>query len=290
MGGEQDDVGGDRGRVQVLLVLSSSPLSAHEQTTRVGARSSFAAASGPAACFSALERLGAEDAEAPGIGQVVVGRPAGELEQLVERLAVDRLGPVGLVGAPGADRLLDVHRAPTLARRLGAERARSGGRRAASEPPATTGASAPTPASRRRSPSVAGASPAVASARRAPPLGDPLPRRPRPAGRCRRPPASRGAAGAPAAPLPSAVAAAAEPPLAAAGRRSSSAPPRRRPSVAGSRRGRRRRHGARLERRSPRRRSASARGRPARAGTARALDREQRLGGDPDRRLVAGAE
>ena len=40
----------------------------------------------------------------------MVGRPAREVEQLVDRLARDRLAPVGLVRAPGADRFLDLHR------------------------------------------------------------------------------------------------------------------------------------------------------------------------------------
>ena len=61
---------------------TGSPLSAHEQTTRVGARSSFAAASGPAASLRRSSASRADHPEAPGVGQVVVGRPAGELEQL----------------------------------------------------------------------------------------------------------------------------------------------------------------------------------------------------------------
>ena len=54
---------------------------------------------GPAAALSASSDSRAEHAEAPRVREVVVRRPAGELEQLVERRAVDRLGLVGLVGA-----------------------------------------------------------------------------------------------------------------------------------------------------------------------------------------------
>src|SRR5215469_3432333 len=40
---------------------------------------------------------------------MVVWCPACELEQFVESLAVNRLGPEGLVGATGANRLFDIH-------------------------------------------------------------------------------------------------------------------------------------------------------------------------------------
>src|SRR3954470_11289675 len=49
------------------------------------------------------ERLGAEHAEPPGVRQVVVRRPARELEQLLEGRAVHRLRAIGLVRAPAAD-------------------------------------------------------------------------------------------------------------------------------------------------------------------------------------------
>ena len=74
-----------------------------------GARSSFAAPSGPAASFRRASARGPTHAEAPGRGQVVVGRPARQLEQLVQLLARQRLGPERLVGAAGPDRGLDVH-------------------------------------------------------------------------------------------------------------------------------------------------------------------------------------
>ena len=104
--GQQHDVGRDRGRGEVLLVLDRVAASAPtEPTTSVGARSSFAAASGPAASFSARQRLRADDAEPPRVRQVVVRRPARELEQLVERLARHGLGAVDLVGPPACGSL-----------------------------------------------------------------------------------------------------------------------------------------------------------------------------------------
>ena len=80
-----------------------------EAATSVGARSSLAAASGPAAALEPRERLRAEHAEAPRVGEVVVRRPARELEQLVERRAIDRRGRVGLDRSAGADQLGQVH-------------------------------------------------------------------------------------------------------------------------------------------------------------------------------------
>ena len=104
------------------------PSASPSTTTSVGARSSFAAAtrrelargprpSGavahaparPPRAFSARERPRPDHAEAPRVREVVVRRPAGQLEQLLERLAVHRLGLEGLDRAPRADRLLDFH-------------------------------------------------------------------------------------------------------------------------------------------------------------------------------------
>ena len=76
----------------------------------VGARSSLLAASGPAAAFSASSELGPEHPEAPRVGEVMVGRPASELEQLVEQLARDRIGCERLMRAPAADCVLNLHR------------------------------------------------------------------------------------------------------------------------------------------------------------------------------------
>ena len=55
------------------------------------------------------EGLGAEHAEAPRVREVVVRGPAGELEQLLEGLAVERRAAVRLVGPAGADRFVDLH-------------------------------------------------------------------------------------------------------------------------------------------------------------------------------------
>ena len=90
-------------------VTGSSSERSTEAAISVGARSSLAAASGPAASFSAASASRAEHAEAPGVREVVVRGPAGELEQLLERRAIDRLGVVGLVGAAPADQLVDRH-------------------------------------------------------------------------------------------------------------------------------------------------------------------------------------
>ena len=64
----------------------------------------------PGGLLQPRQRRRADDAEAPGHGEVVVRRPAGQLEQLLELLARQRLRREGLVGAAGADRRLDVHR------------------------------------------------------------------------------------------------------------------------------------------------------------------------------------
>ena len=60
------------------------------------------------------EGLVAQDTEAPRVGGVVVGGPAGELEQLAEHLPVERLGAEDLVGAAGADGVFGVHRGAPL--------------------------------------------------------------------------------------------------------------------------------------------------------------------------------
>ena len=50
-----------------------------------------------------------DDAKPPRIGEVVRRRPAGELEQLVEHVARNRLGPESLVSAPASNCLWDIH-------------------------------------------------------------------------------------------------------------------------------------------------------------------------------------
>ena len=112
MGGEQDDVARARGGVAVLLVGHRvAGLRTTEAATSVGARSSFGGRLRPGGLLERRERLRAEHAEAPRVGQVVVRRPARELEQLVERRAVDGRRRVGLVRAAGADQVGEVHAA-----------------------------------------------------------------------------------------------------------------------------------------------------------------------------------
>ena len=107
---EQHDVGGDRGRQHVLVVLVgvAGLLGAgHDQRGRaveLGARAGLVLLGG------GLElRLGvlAEHAEAPRVGDVVVRRPAGELEQLEQDGGRDGVGTERLVRAAGADELVD---------------------------------------------------------------------------------------------------------------------------------------------------------------------------------------
>jgi len=60
-------------------------------------------------CLQPLERLRADDPEPPRVRQVVVRRPPGEVEQLVERPGVDGLGAVRLVRPAAANRGVDIH-------------------------------------------------------------------------------------------------------------------------------------------------------------------------------------
>ena len=64
----------------------------------------------PGRLLQARQSARAQHAETPRVGPMVVWCPARELEQFVERLAVNRLGPEGLVGATGTNRLFDIHR------------------------------------------------------------------------------------------------------------------------------------------------------------------------------------
>ena len=57
-----------------------------------------------------LQRPRADHPEAPGDREVVVGGPAGQLQELLELGARHRLRAEGLVGATGAYRRLNVHR------------------------------------------------------------------------------------------------------------------------------------------------------------------------------------
>jgi len=59
--------------------------------------------------FEARDRGRPEYVEAPGLGQVVVRRPAREVEQLPQGRVVDRIGTVLFVRAAAPDCVLDVH-------------------------------------------------------------------------------------------------------------------------------------------------------------------------------------
>ena len=81
VGAEQDDVGGDGGRVQVLLVLDRVVAEHAGDDDQGRGAVELRRPLGPGRLLQPLQRLGADDAEAPGRGQVVVRRPAGQLEQ-----------------------------------------------------------------------------------------------------------------------------------------------------------------------------------------------------------------
>ena len=269
---------------------TGSPPRTHEQTTSVGARSSFGAASGPAASLSALERPRPDHPEAPRVGQVVVGRPAGELEQLVERPARTGSGRKALwvrrvriaVSTSIAENRIRVRCVRRSRRGIRRSRLRPGTAR-----PARRYQRKPGRRARRRARAEPTGDVGGRSRRPPPSLDVASPRRPE-RSPARRTHARRGSTGVRgggrAAPARRAAAArdlrprcaglppgpeAAPPALT---RRSGSPPgPRRWARVAGRRR------------RPP---AWRARARP-RAGNGLALDREQGLPGDPDRRLVA---
>ena len=96
VGGEQDDVGGAGGGVQVLLVLdrvAGERAGADHQGRRAIELRGRLRAGG---LLEPLERLRADHPEAPGVGQVVVRGPAGQVEQLLERPR----GPRARAGRP----------------------------------------------------------------------------------------------------------------------------------------------------------------------------------------------
>ena len=99
-----------RDRAEVLLVLDrvvgAHLAGDHERRRAVELRGGL----GPGGLLERVERLRPEHAEAPRVGEVVVRRPAGQLEQLLELLARHRLGAVGLVRAARADRVVQLHR------------------------------------------------------------------------------------------------------------------------------------------------------------------------------------
>src|SRR4051812_40729133 len=84
VGGEQNDVGGDRGRVQVLLVLDGVADEPAGDGDEGRAAVELGGALGPGRLLQPRQRRRAKDAEAPGHGEVVVRRPVGELQQLLQ--------------------------------------------------------------------------------------------------------------------------------------------------------------------------------------------------------------
>ena len=128
-------------------------MSAQEQTTRVGARSSFEADSGPAASLSRSSASRADHPEAPGVGQVVVGGPARQIEDLLERARgrPARAGrPCGSAGCGSPPRL------PSRGSASRAPAARSSGQPAPVEDPAAPDRGRDQPPRRRRTISQAG--------------------------------------------------------------------------------------------------------------------------------------
>ena len=293
VGGEQDDVGGAGGRVQVLLVLDRVAAE-HARADDQGRRAvELRRRLGPGGLLQALERPRPEHPKAPRVGQVVVRRPARELEQLVERPRVGTgSGRKALwvrrvriaVSTSIADNLVSGRRGAaqqTPAAAITSSEAAAARARAmpgATKPPAPPGRWRLTVAGRRRS---AAARARRAARRRASP---PARRRPRPAVCPRRRRRLSAGACVGSAPRP----AGAGPAGAARALR------RRRCSAAAAGRARAIRRRRRPSEPPPRRlapppRAARSARRRGTAGERErlALERQQRLGGDPDRRLVA---
>ena len=107
---EQDDVGGaGRGAAGPPRRPPGRRCARAETATSVGARSSLAAASAPAASLSRASAAGPRTRKRHGLVRWWLGAQRAEVEQLGERLAVDGLAAVGLVRPPGADGLLELH-------------------------------------------------------------------------------------------------------------------------------------------------------------------------------------
>ncbi len=116
VGAEQDDVGGDRGGVQVLLVLDRVVAEDAGDEDQGRGAVELRRPLGPGHLLQPRQRLGTDDAEAPGRGQVMVRRPARKVEQPEDLLAPERLRAKGLVRAAGPDRGLYVHACNIAAR------------------------------------------------------------------------------------------------------------------------------------------------------------------------------
>jgi hypothetical protein len=109
---EQDEVGGHGGRAEVFFGdhgVGVDQRRHDDEGRRAVKLCSAAAALGVGRGLQGTQRPVPEDAEAPGVGQVVRGRPAGEVEELTERRLVDRIGPEGLVRAARPHRVFELH-------------------------------------------------------------------------------------------------------------------------------------------------------------------------------------
>ena len=109
MSAEQHDVGGDGGGGGVLLVLHVLTALRGAGDDERGRPVELGRRLGPRRLLEAAQGLGAQDPEAPRIGEVMVRGPPRQLEQLVEHLALHGRRVIRLDRAAGADGLLDLH-------------------------------------------------------------------------------------------------------------------------------------------------------------------------------------
>src|SRR3954454_22922959 len=115
---EQHNVGSHAAREKVLLVLDRVTGLAHRYRDERRSTVELPGRAGLGSFLDGLEPLAGcwtDHPKAPRVRQMVIGRPASEVEELFERCAIDRLGPVSLVRAARADRLFELHE-----RRVGA--------------------------------------------------------------------------------------------------------------------------------------------------------------------------
>jgi hypothetical protein len=106
---EQHDEARARGGGEVLLVGDLVARLHDRGGDERGGAIELGGVLGPRRLLESVERGRPEHPEAPRVREVVVRRPAGELEQLVERLPVHGTGLVGLLRAARADQLVELH-------------------------------------------------------------------------------------------------------------------------------------------------------------------------------------
>src|SRR5450755_2576785 len=117
VGGQQHHVGRAGGGAEILLVLNRVTRAEDRRRDQRWGPVELGCRLRSGGLLEPVQRLGPEHAESPRVGQVMVGRPPRQLEQLVEQLTGNGLGRERLVGPTGADRLLYIH-APEASRRL----------------------------------------------------------------------------------------------------------------------------------------------------------------------------